>query len=279
MFYQLNLSIPNPDTVNYDNLIKDINFESITKGRESGNLYYPINKLNYIPLVRTTTIYSIPIQKFNLTHLKLINQIKTQSKSELGLELGSLNNGLVEIYTNEYKTMGFHSDQALDIEPNSHICIFSHYSNPSTSSIRYLEIQNKITGEYKSIPLTHNSVIIFDTETNKSNLHKIILKNYPKPCSNSKTNFFSNNDKWFGLTLRTSKTLIEFINNKPYSTNNYSNIPVELTLATEEEKKEFYKLRSEENKSINYTYPQINYTISPSDLINPELLNKIKLEN
>jgi hypothetical protein len=51
----------------------------------------------------------------------LTNQIKTQSKSVLGLELsleiGSLNNGLVEIYTNEYKTMGFHSDQALDLEP------------------------------------------------------------------------------------------------------------------------------------------------------------------
>ena len=46
-------------------------------------------------------------------------------------------------------------------------------------------------------------------------------------------------------------------------------IPVELVLATSEEKKEFYKLRSEENKLINYEYPPINYTISPSDLINP----------
>lgn len=49
------------------------------------------------------------------------------------------------------------------------------------------------------------------------------------------------------------------------------NLPIELKLGTEEEKKEFYKLRSEENKSLNYEYPQINYTTSPSDLINPEL--------
>jgi hypothetical protein len=40
-------------------------------------------------------------------------------------------------------------------------------------------------------------------------------------------------------------------------------------LANEEEMKEFYNLRHKENKNIVFEYPEINYTISESDIIVP----------
>ena len=39
-----------------------------------------------------------------------------------------------------------------------------------------------------------------------------------------------------------------------------------LTLTTDEECKEFYKLRGLENKQTNFVYPNITYTISSSYL-------------
>ena len=61
---------------------------------------------------------------------------------------------MVEIYSYEYKTMRFHSDQALDLEPNSWICIYSIYSNPElTTSIRKLITQSKLTGMSKNMYL------------------------------------------------------------------------------------------------------------------------------
>ena len=40
-----------------------------------------------------------------------------------------------------------------------------------------------------------------------------------------------------------------------------------LRLANDKEKSEFYKLRSNENKLIEYVYPELDYTISKSDLM------------
>ncbi len=273
MFYQLNLDT-NQEQITFDKLFEGINFEPITKGRLGANLFY--SNSNKIPLVRTTTIYTNPIQKFNSLHLEIINQIKLQAKEKYNLDIPELINGLVEIYTDEYKTMGFHTDQALDLEPKSYICIYSFYSNPKSQSLRKLEIQNKINGEKKSISLTHNSVVLFDLETNQKNLHKIVLSE-----SNSKSNSKLNSEfdfnledqnKWFGLTLRTSKTFVEFVDSKAYLIEKSNpEFKTELKLATIEEKKEFYKLRSEENKSTCYLYPLIPYTISPSDLIKPNI--------
>jgi hypothetical protein len=263
MFYQLNLCETNSNKINFNDLVEGINFEFITKGREGANLFY--SNSEQIPLVRTTSIYSNPIQKFNSFHLEIINKIKSEAKTQFNLDIPELNNSLVEIYNDEYKTMGLHSDHSLDLELNSFICIYSFYSNPESKSMRKLEIINKKNKEKKSIYLAHNSVVIFDTKTNQSNLHKIILvEQDPNPNTNSNPN------TWFGLTLRTSKTFIEFLDSKPYLINKKTPIiKTELKFATLEEKKTFYKLRSDENKSLYYEYPLIPYTISPSDLISP----------
>lgn len=254
MFYQFDLDLtPNV----FDELSNFIKFESIAKGRKVANCFLPTNK-NIIPIIRTTTIYSNPIQKFSNPYKIIINQIKSQALKLYNINVGELNNGLVETYTCEYKTMGFHSDQALDLDHGSWICIFSTYSNPElVSSTRKLIVQSKLTNQQTEYNLTNNSVIMFDTKTNSTYVHKIVL-------SNNEHNL----NKWIGITLRTSRTHIEFIDYKPYMFDDMNNMN-ELVLATLEEKKEFYFLKSQENKLINFTYPYINYTISPSDLINP----------
>lgn len=256
MFYQFNLEL-SPNI--FDELSNSINFEPITKGRHGANCFSSSD--NTIPLVRTTTIYSNPIQKFTQSYNLISNKIKSQAKQIYNIDVGELNNGLVEMYSHEYKTMGFHSDQALDLKSDSWICICSTYSNPElTSSIRKLVIQSKLTGVIQEYELTHNSIIMFDTNTNNTHIHKIVPSN-PNPNTKPNPNI------WLGITFRTSKTFIKFDNLKPY----FANTMQELVLATEQEKKEFYTMRSQENKSIGFTYPYINYTISPSDLINPYL--------
>jgi len=129
--------------------------------------------------------------------------------------------------------------------------LFSCYDNPDTKDIRTLKIKDKITGELSEISLTHNSIILFSVKTNSNYLHKIVLdKSYA-------------DDKWLGITFRLSKTYIEFVNEIPY----FYKTDKKLKLANEEEIKEFYKMRQTENKNSVFEYPEINYTISKSDLL------------
>lgn len=158
--------------------------------------------------------------------------------NKLGIDV---NNGLVEIYDSSYNKMKFHTDQSLDIEEGSNIYLYSCYSDP-TKGLRKLVIKNKLTNETEDIVLENNSLIRFSTETNQKYLHKIIL-------NSEKTD-----NKWLGVTLKKSK----LYNNPLYG--NY------LRLATDEEKKEFIKLKSYENKLIDFKYPEIEYTISEGDL-------------
>lgn len=208
-------------------------FEQITHGRKGANLC--INN----SLVRTTTKYKLPNQPFGEVHHDLINKIKS-IKSDV-----RLNNALVEIYDDDYRSMGYHSDQALDLENDSYICIFSCYDKPG--GVRKLIIKNKTTNKESEVVMDHSSVIVFSTQTNKEFLHKIILDE----CRGS---------RWLGVTFRLSKTFVEFINGVAHINKKI------LRLANEDETREFYKLRSRENREINYLYPDIDYTISPGDI-------------
>ena len=42
-----------------------------------------------------------------------------------------------------------------------------------------------------------------------------------------------------------------------------------LTLADDEQRREFYRLRRRENNETDFTYPRMTYTISESDLMPP----------
>jgi hypothetical protein len=68
---------------------------------------------------------------------------------------------------------------------------------------------------------------------------------------------------WLGITFRQSKTFVLFNNELPY----FSSTNKVLTLANENQRKEFFKCRSLENSNIEYVYPEINYTISIGDML------------
>jgi hypothetical protein len=249
------------NTFNFVNLSNSVRFEDITNGRKGANIV-DVKDNELIPLVRTTTIYKQPCQTFSNIHYELVNKIKSITNNYSM----NLNNALVEIYNNNYTTMGYHSDQALDLEEDSYICLYSVYNEVEKDKqlVRYLKIQNKLTNEEQEITLEHNSIVIFSTNINKQFLHKILLKN---------TNNIKSNKQWLGITFRCSKTFIKFINEIPYfvnniNTNNNTNIIIhQLYLANEVEKKEFFKLRGLENRLIEFKYPTIYFTINPSELI------------
>jgi hypothetical protein len=167
MFNKFILDFP---TNLFEQLSKSIGFEDINNGRKGANIIDYKN--NLVPLVRTTTTYHIPNQKFLPIHYHIIDDIK----KTFGHDDLEFNNALAEIYNSKYCNMGFHSDQALDLNENSYICIFSCYNDPTTKNLRKLKIKNKITNKCFDIVLNHNSIVIFSIDTNRKHLHKIVLE-------------------------------------------------------------------------------------------------------
>jgi len=168
-------------------------------------------------------------------------------------QIGEFNNAMIEIYDSTYRKMGSHSDQALDLADDSYIAIYSCYEDPATTNLRKLIVQQKgddIDKQSKILSMHHDSVIFFSTSTNSQHLHKIVLDT-------------EDSNRWLGITFRLSKTFIKWIDGVPTLT--HSGIP--LTLANKEESKRFYKFRSEENREVQFNYPELNYTVSPSDLL------------
>ena len=150
--------------------------------------------------------------------------------------------------------MGYHSDQALDLEQESYIALFSCYRDCEGANSRKLIIQSKDSEEeLTEIPLFHNSAVVFSTDTNRRFKHKIILDRAAAP-----------GNEWLGVTFRTSKTFVDYTENGVFFEDG-----VPLTVADEEQKKEFYKLRGMENRESEFSYPRLRYTISESDLMKP----------
>lgn len=240
-------------------LSKGIYFEDVCKGRK-GAVLVEYDKNKGIPLVRTTTKYHRPAQIFHQSHLDIISLIQNQISSNI-----QLNNCLIEIYDKHYTKMGYHTDQAQDLVEGSFICVFSCYENEEESNLRRLDIIPKdatgTTGTLQKgngkveLMMSPNSVIFWTTQTNREFKHKIVL-NYPqKSC-----------DRWLGMTLRFSKTYIS--PEKP------------LTLATPEQRKEFYALRRRENEEIDFEWPELCFTISPSDIMEVmEVVMEVELDN
>ncbi len=67
-----------------------------------------------------------------------------------------------------------------------------------------------------------------------------------------------------GLTFRTSKTRLRFVDGHPTLPNG-----AHLTLATEDQRRELFQMRRRENDETNFVYPQLSYTVSESDLLPP----------
>lgn len=155
---------------------------------------------------------------------------------------GGFNNALVEHYTSAYRTMKQHSDQALDLVGG--VEIHSYYRDPSRPSRRLLRT-DKTTGATSELLLDHASVVAFSLDENRRSTHAIL------PAG-------PDND-WFGITLRTSKTFVK----------DGAIAGVPLTLADDDQRREFLQLRRRENAELDFTWPAITYTISASDLLPP----------
>ncbi|OXA86629.1 alpha-ketoglutarate-dependent dioxygenase AlkB [Flavobacterium hercynium] len=245
----------------FGELSNSVTFETITKGRIGNNLVH-ISDHN-VPITRTTSVYNIPAHDFSHLHHQIIASLNTeiQNNSVENLQLADFNNALIEIYDCNYSKMNYHSDQSLDLEAGSFIGLFSCYEYPEKlieKNIRKLKIKDKVSNEEFEIPLTHNSIILFSLATNEKFLHKIILES-----TLSKKKLEADN-RWLGITFRKSKTFIHFKDNLPYLSNGKL-----LTLADENQKKEFYTLRGQENNNLNFVYPILSYTLSTGDTMKP----------
>jgi hypothetical protein len=264
----------------FEELLASVRFEDVGKGRQ-GAVLIKIYETGSIPIVRTTTKYSTPAQHFQSVHDRLAQQIQTSA-----LLAGGFNNALIENYTNAYTNMGSHSDQALDLADESAIAIFSCYKHPDRSNPpRKLIVELKESSDDPNglpsvlsrflpeetsgaraaataieIPLTHNSVVLFSAETNRRLKHKIVLDKSAQPPEN----------QWLGITFRTSKTFVRFREKYVYFRDD-----TRLTLANDEQRQEFYHLRHRENNETDFTYPQITYTISESDMMPPEPIENL----
>jgi hypothetical protein len=240
----------------FEELLASVRFEDMGKGRQ-GAVLIKIDETCSIPIVRTTTKYSAPAQHFQSVHDRLAQQIQTSASLAIGF-----NNALIENYTNAYTTMGSHSDQALDLADESFIAIFSCYKHPeSANPPRKLLVELKEPSddspqgtlrERIEIPLTHNSVVLFDLDTNRRLKHKIVLDKSVQIPEN----------QWLGITFRSSKTFVRFRDKSAYFLDD-----TRLTLANDEQRREFYHLRHRENHETDFTYPRITYTISESDMM------------
>lgn len=209
-----------------------------------------IDEAGGVPLVRTTTRYSSPTQRFRAVHERLAQQIQEHAALSVGF-----NNALIENYTNAYKKMGSHSDQALDLADESLIAVFSCYQHPEASPPRKLIFESKGSGGDKfEIPLAHNSIVAFSVDSNRRLKHKIVLDT-PVPTADN---------QWLGVTFRTSKTFVRFHDGHAYLSQG-----ARLMSADDEQKSEFYRLRRRENNETDFTYPLLAYTISESDLMPP----------
>jgi hypothetical protein len=230
----------------FDEIVASVQFDDITKGRR-GAVVVKVDDTGGIPIVRTTTRYGAAARTFGAIHDRLANEIRRVASLS-----SELNNALVEHYTNDYATMKRHSDQALDLAPESSIAIYSCYRDPRVPS-RQLVVKAKASdGVEFDIPLAHGCVTVFSLATNRRFTHKITLR------ANAPTN------DWIGITFRTSKTFVRFVAGHPLLPNG-----APLTLADDEQRHALFQLRRRENDETSFAYPTIPYTISESDLRPP----------
>ena len=257
-FYKFKLPLENNL---FDELSNSVDLEDVGKGRKGNHLVNLSEK--GIPIVRTTTKYNKPAHNFSTIHNRVIDGINdvVKNNNETPFPSLSFNNALIEIYDSSYFKMKYHSDQCLDLATDSYIALFSCYERPddlTENALRKLKVKSKTTDEEFEFSLENNSVILFSLATNTKFMHKIVLE------SSNKQRLDSDN-KWLGITFRKSKTFIHFKDDLPYFPNGEP-----LKLADEIQQKEFYKLRGQENKSIDFLYPTITYTLSISDTMIPK---------
>lgn len=145
-----------------------VHWEGVTKGRQGAVLLEGMPD-GSAPVVRSTTKYTRPHQCFREAHAALAAAI---SAHRPGVRF---NNALIERFTWQYRSMGAHSDQAMDLQDGSCICLFTCYSHPGVD-MRQLVVTDKCTGREEVIPLEHGSVVCFTVEDNARFLTPAVMR-------------------------------------------------------------------------------------------------------
>lgn len=229
--------------------LSSIKFEQITKGRLGANVI-KCKSADHVPIIRTTTPYQQPAQIINANYTDLLRRLHDSFN-----HAKDFNNAMVEVYDNSYRNMKFHTDQAQDMDPKSYICLFSCYDDPNTNNLRRLVVKSKLYDDEFSVILEHNSAVFFSVENNDKFVHKIVLNN-----SNGVPT------KWLGVTLRASKTYVTFKDGVPYLDTQ------PLRMAKGDEVNQVRHCKRVENTTIGSKYPELDFTLSPGDLLPPILL-------
>ncbi|MET9838289.1 hypothetical protein ABZZ01_10930 [Streptomyces virginiae] len=244
----LSCEVPTDEDL-FAELSASVRWEEVGKGRRGATLVRT-DEASGVPLVRTTTRYGGPAQRFRTVHERLARRVQERAALPVGF-----NNALIERYTNAYTTMGGHCDQALDLADESFIAVFSCYQHPDAGPPRKLIFESKEPGgERAEIPLAHHGVVAFSVDTNRRLRHRIVLDTPAGAADNT----------WLGVTFRTSKTFVRFHDGQAYLPQG-----ARLVAADEEQASEFYRLRRRENKETDFSYPPLTYTVSESDLMPP----------
>lgn len=253
----------------FQRLQAGITFGDVTKGRQGQVLVRC--EARGTPIVRTTTKYASPAYQFQQCHAELADQIAQTIESSTNHEVTvpAFNNALIEIYDKGYTSMGFHSDQSLDLSDDTSIALYSCYQYPELrSAMRKLVVESKAdANDTFEIPLLNNSIVAFSATTNRLYRHKIVL--------DMRTVNQKSDNPWLGMTFRTSKTFVQF-HQGPSGVATLED-GTALTLASDEQCTAFYKIRKLENEQqLEFAYPlpgtanAITFTISPSDLMPPQ---------
>lgn len=221
----------------FSELLHSHPWTDLSPDRKAAMLVSP--KPDSIPIVRTTCP-TVACWVFQSVHLRLMQAVDIAS-----CRSHSFNNAMAEVYGPGYTKMRYHTDCALDLENDSRICIFSCYEEKGDHP-RKLVIRDKVNGEVQEILMDHLSVIVFDVRANSRHVHKIV-------SDGSRTR-----GRWLGLTMRTSKT---FVTGQPHGLV-FRNDGLTMTAATEDEKRWFFELKKFENKSPDFKYPDIRFSLA-----------------
>lgn len=260
------LALPPALAPTFDELAEGVSFERVGRGRSVAVLFRELGE-SRVPIVRTTARYNEPSRPFT----RHVGALADAISAACGLPV-AFNNAMAEVYGRDYRTMGFHSDMALDLDAASHIAIYSVYDTPPPpDAIRDLIVKDKATGADTVLPLAPNTVTLFSVRDNARFLHKIVLRAPPSLAADRV--------QWLGITLRTSKTTVQFgcepgpphfLHDATCATD-AGPLRLPLTLASPAQARELYALRQEENRAdAGFAYPpDLWHTLSPSDAMCP----------
>ena len=242
--------------------------EDVCPGRRGCSLYHAAPDAPHVPLARSTTSYKNPLAPMR----GAVRAVAEGLARAHGQAPAFYNTALAEVYDARYATMGYHSDQAQDLEPGTHIAVYSCYASAPADPARpprVLLVKPKAappgTVPWR-VPLPHHAAVCFDLAANRTHVHSIRL--------NREAPDHADND-WYGLTLRRSRSavtrasppaLVEVVQGEAVST--------PLHLAADAERRALMAARRSENRECvdgtGGVYPApCGATLSAGDLMPP----------